>query len=284
MNPSAERPSILSNPRADRVRGVAALGGRSTRSRRGLILVEGPQAVRELLAYRCEYVRDVYISDEAAPLFPDIVDLARRSTRWVHRTTAHVARAMSVDAQGILATATPDSVAGEMPVPSKEPQTYVVICQGRDPGNVGTIIRTADAMGAAAVLTVLGTADVRSPKVIRSSAGSVFHLPIVALPSFATTVDLLRDRGVALLGTSGSATCRELHDLLTSALASGSGPLCSSHAWLLGNEATGLTDEETEGCDHLVRIHMSGKAESLNVAQAGAICLHASQMARLHLA
>ncbi len=273
---------MLANPRADRVRRTAALSGRSARSRAGRILVEGPQAIRELLAHRASAVEDVYVSKAAADAHPDVLALARKATRFVHLTTTEVAEALSPDSQGIVAVADDTAIVrelGAIPVGS----TLVLLAQGRDPGNVGTIIRTADAMGAAALLTVSGTVDVASPKVIRSTAGSVFHLPIVPLPTYEAAAATIHEAGGLVLGTSGGLGTLDLVDLLEESRA-GAGPLAGTHAWALGNEAKGLSAAELDACDALVSIPMTGGAESLNVASAAAMCLFASQTARTRLA
>ena len=163
MSSFAERLTVLDNPRADRVRRVSGLVGRSARSRSGLMLVEGPQAVRELAAHRPDAVRDVYVREDAWQTHADVVDAARRATRWVHPVTAEVAAALSGDSQGICAVASVDAISRELPEPSVG-ETIVVIAQGRDPGNVGTIIRTADAFGAVGVVVVAGTVDASRPQ------------------------------------------------------------------------------------------------------------------------
>ncbi|SPT55992.1 TrmH family RNA methyltransferase [Schaalia odontolytica] len=278
MSSFAERLTVLDNPRADRVRRVSGLVGRSARSRSGLMLVEGPQAVRELAAHRPDAVRDVYVREDAWQTHADVVDAARRATRWVHPVTAEVSTAMSGDSQGICAVASVDAISRELPEPSVG-ETIVVIAQGRDPGNVGTIIRTADAFGAVGVVVVAGTVDASSPKVVRSSAGSVFHIPVCVVASFTDARTLVHVRSAALLGTSGGAGSLSLSDLLVQGLSARS-RLSQSHAWVFGNEARGLSGEEMRLCDALVSIPMAGEAESLNVASAAATCLFASQTVR----
>lgn len=288
----SERPTILSNPHADRVKKVAALVGRSARQRAGLILVEGPQAVRELIAHRPQTIRDVYFASEASRLYSDIVDAARGVTRWVHEVSPEVAWAMSADAQGVIAVAQQQAIQStvegqeatctpeDATVASAISQTFVILAQGRDPGNVGTVIRTADAMGASAVLTCSGTVEVANPKVIRSSAGSIFHLPIIPFQSFDDAVVWVHGQGGQVLGTSGVHGAQDLSQMLCDSLGGQPTPLSSSHAWAMGNEAKGLSEDELAACDHLVFIPMSGHAESLNVASAATICLYASQTAR----
>ena len=278
MSFSAERLTVLDNPRADRVRRVSGLVGRSARSRSGLMLVEGPQAVRELARFRPGAVRDVYVREDAWVTHADIVEAAQRATRWVHPVTAEVSVALSRDSQGVCAVASADAVSRELPEPSVG-ETLVVLAQGRDPGNVGTIIRTADAFGAVGVITVSGTVEATSPKVVRASAGSVFHIPVCIVPSFEEAHALIHRRSAALLGTSGGAGSLDLSQMLAQGV-SGRSRLSQSHAWVFGNEAKGLSGAEMRLCDALVSIPMTGDAESLNVASAATACLFASQTVR----
>ena len=177
MSSFPERLTLLDNPRADRVRRVSGLVGRSARLRSGLMLVEGPQAVRELARFRPGAVRDVYVREDAWDTHADVVEAARCATRWVHPVTNEVSAVLSRDSQGVCAVASHDALVRELPEPSVG-ETLVVLAQGRDPGNVGTIIRTADAFGASGVITVAGTVEATNPKVVRASAGSVFHVPV----------------------------------------------------------------------------------------------------------
>ena len=273
-----ERLTVLDNPRADRVRRVSGLVGRSARSRSGLMLVEGPQAVRELARFRPGAVRDVYVREDAWVTHADIVEAAQRATRWVHPVTAEVSVALSRDSQGVCAVASADAVSRELPEPSVG-ETLVVLAQGRDPGNVGTIIRTADAFGAVGVITVSGTVEATSPKVVRASAGSVFHIPVCIVPSFEEAHALIHRRSAALLGTSGGSGSLDLSQMLAQGV-SGRSRLSQSHAWVFGNEAKGLSGAEMRLCDALVSIPMTGDAESLNVASAATACLFASQTVR----
>ncbi|MGO3797350.1 MAG: TrmH family RNA methyltransferase [Pauljensenia sp.] len=257
------------------MRRVAGLAGRSARSRSGLMLVDGPQAVRELVTHRGEHVRDVYLSGHAAQQHPDILEAARASTRWVHEVTDEVARAMSPDAQGVIAVARSEAVGDGTPRAGGGP--VVVLARAQDPGNAGTIIRTADAMGASRVVLTRDSVDVRNPKVLRASAGSVFHLPVATGVELGSLVEDVHEGGSVVMGTSGADGSLELSDLLAEAMRLGEGALTVSHAWVLGNEAQGLSPLEEDACDVLVRIPMTGQAESLNVSSAAAMCLFASQ-------
>lgn len=272
---STPQPALLDNPRSERVRKVAALTGRSARARFRLMAVEGPQAVRELVAFRGATVRDVYITEAAADAHPDIVSAARAVTRWVHPATEDVVHAMSPDAQGVLAVA--DFGAVEVPergdvVPAGG--FAAVLARVQDPGNVGTLIRTADAMGASCVVVTTGSAEVTSPKVVRSSAGSVFHLPVLSGIGLGEAVDVIHGAGAQVLGTSGGSGSLDLTALIEQR--GGGAVLGAPHAWVLGNEARGMSTEEMAMCDHLVKVPLHGHAESLNVSQAGAMCMFAS--------
>jgi len=242
------------------------------------MLVEGPQAVRELARFRPGAVRDVYVREDAWETHADVVDVARRATRWVHPVTAEVSAALSRDSQGVCAVASADAVSRELPEPSVG-ETLVVLAQGRDPGNVGTIIRTADAFGAVGVIAVSGTVEATSPKVVRASAGSVFHIPVCVVSSFEEAHALIHRRSAALLGTSGGVGSLDLSQMLAQGV-SGRSRLSQSHAWVFGNEAKGLSGAEMRLCDALVSIPMTGDAESLNVASAATACLFASQTVR----
>ena len=280
MNNFSERPSILDNPHAERVKKVAALAGRSARFKHGKILVEGPQAVRELIRHRSSFVEDVYYTLAAAQTHPDVIDDAERLCRWVHEVSDEVSEALSRDSQGICAVARTEAIETSLPE-IQSGDTLVVVAQGRDPGNVGTIMRTADAMGARAIISVKGSVDSSSPKVIRSSAGSVFHLPIVPAASFDEACQTLRGMNAGILGTSGAQGAYSLTSLMSYAAWEKHGWLAQTHAWVFGNEAQGMSDDEMAACDALVMIPMSGQAESLNVASAAAMCLFASQSVRL---
>ena len=153
------------------------------------------------------------------------------------------------------------------------PRLVVVLEAVSDPGNAGTVIRTADAAGADAVVLTDGSTDPHGGKCVRATAGSLWHLPVVSSPPVAEAVAAVRGAGLAVLATSGSAAADDLDDLLDA------GELQGPTAWLLGNEAGGLTDEALALADRTVRIPIRGRAESLNLSTAAAVCLYASTRA-----
>lgn len=258
---------VLTNPRADRVRSVRALSKRSVRERTGRFAVEGPQGVREAVRCAGERVRDVYVTSEALERYADdIVEPALAARLRVHEVTPEVLAAMAgTDApQGVLAvvdssTPTLEDVIGA------GPRLLVLLTHVRDPGNAGTVIRGADAAGADAVLISAASVDVESPKVVRSTAGSLFHLPVVTGLDVAVTLAALAACGIRTYAADGAGTT-----LLPDA------DLTGPHCWVMGNEAWGLDAQVRDACDDVVRVPIHGRAESLNLAMAATLCLYAS--------
>ena len=142
--------------------------------------------------------------------------------------------------------------------------TLIVFCVGvQDPGNLGTIIRSADAFGASGVILSKGTVDLYNPKVVRSTMGSLFHLPIVMTEDERETLEHLRQKNVKIVATTIFArkNCSEAD-------------LTQSLALLVGNEGAGLDKELVKLADEEVKIPMAGQAESLNVGISTAVLLY----------
>jgi TrmH family RNA methyltransferase len=148
----------------------------------------------------------------------------------------------------------------------------VAICADvRDPGNAGTVIRCADAAGADGVVFAGQSVDAYNPKTVRASVGSLFHLPIAVEPDPAAAIRAARAAGLQVLAADGAGEVDLDHaDEL----------LAAPTAWLFGNEAWGLPSELAELADHRVRIPIHGRAESLNLSTAAALCLYASARAQ----
>jgi len=230
-------------------------------------VVEGPQAVREALPDLLELFAD---PDGAARHS----DLLAAAPCPVTAVSADVLATMAETPapQGLLGTAALRDVSLAVAL-AGAPRLVVVLEDVRDPGNAGTVLRTADAAGAGAVVLTEGSTDPHGGKCVRATAGSLWHLPVVHGPTVAETVEALRAAGLTVLATSGSGE-HDLDDLQDT------GGLAGPTAWLLGNEAAGLTDAALGLADRTVRIPLHGRAESLNLAAAAAVCLYAS--ARSH--
>lgn len=275
---------MLSNPRSERVRAARRLAGRSARTRAGAFLVEGPQAVREAVsvhtgAGRPGAVRELFLTADAAARHADVLADATSRRIDVRPCTPDVLAALTDTStpQGLVAVC--DLV--DVPLPAaleRRPRLVAVLAHVRDPGNAGTVIRAADAAGAGAVVTTDASVDPHNPKCVRASAGSLFHVDVVTGVPLAAAVARLRDVGMAVLAADGAGPS-DLDDLVDDA-AAGRGPLTGPVAWVLGNEAWGLSEESRALADHVVRVPIHGAAESLNLAMAATLCLYAT--ARAH--
>lgn len=258
--------SVLTNPRAERVKAVRALGRRSVRQRAGRFVVDGPQGVREVLRFAPHTVVDLYVESSSLDRHRELLQLAQRAELHVHRCDAAVMSAL-VDTQhpqGIVAVCRPVDVPVDRALAADD-GFVVVLAHVRDPGNAGTVIRSADAAGARAVILSDASVDLYNPKVVRSTAGSLWHLPIALGGGVAELIAACRSRGRRVLAADGSGTT-----LLPDADLSG------PHAWLMGNEAWGLDEGIRALADDVVRVPIHGHAESLNLALAATVCMYAS--------
>lgn len=280
----------LSNPRADRVRKVAQLAGRPARLKRREFLAEGPQAVREALRLHQKRVAagepgivyEVYASESCLDRHPDLETLAEGTTAYLATDEVLAAMADTVTPQGILAVCAFLDVSLEQ-VLDAGPQLIAVLCQVRDPGNAGTVLRAADAAGADAVVLTGSSVDIYNPKAVRSTAGSLFHLPVVLAADVEDLAVQCRSRGIGVLAADGYGNLNldRLQDesaarRLGASTAGSEYALESATAWLFGNEAQGLSEDELALADHRVAVPVYGAAESLNLGTAATVCLYAS--------
>ena len=249
------------------------LARRASRAEHGLFLAEGPQAVREALGVPgC--VREVFAVPEAGPSHPDLHSAAEAAgVPWLRvEEPALASLAGTVTPQGVVA------VCGLLDVPLAEvladrPRLLAVCADVRDPGNAGTVIRCADAVGAGGVVLTGSSVDPYNGKAVRASAGSLFHLPLALHPRTGDVIAALRADGLRVLAADGAGEL-DLDD------AADDGLLAGRTAWLFGNEAWGLPEEVAALADDRVRIPIHGRAESLNLATAAAVCLYASARAQ----
>jgi RNA methyltransferase, TrmH family len=290
----------LVNPRAERVRAVRRLGSRVGRSRAGLFVAEGPQAVREAVRAHASapapgIVVTIYATDRAATRCSTELQAAREAGIDVVAVDDGVLAAMTdtVTPQGLLAVCRlvdrpldevlddvlgaddPDQVGHLV----RRPVLLAVLAHVRDPGNAGAVLRAADAAGADAVVLTDGSVDVHNPKCVRSTAGSLFHLPIVQGVGLEHLAGVLTERGVVVLAADGGGDL-DLDDLQDDADSGADAVLRRPTAWVFGNEAWGLAEHERGLATGVVRVPLHGRAESLNLATAATVCLYAS--ARAH--
>ena len=178
----------------------------------------------------------------------------------------------SVSPQGVVAVCRFLDVPLQIALESR-PALVAVAAHIREPGNAGSLVRCADAAGAGAVVFAGSSVEPYNDKVVRASAGSLFHVPIVVASSVADVVRSLQAHGSRVLAADAQG------DLSVDALLQ-QGELCGSVAWMFGNEAWGIPTDERAVADGVVSIPIYGRAESLNVATAAAVCLYATAWAQ----
>lgn len=275
---------MIDNMKADRVRKVADLANRRTRERFGRFLIEGPQSVREAVTWMPDAVRDLYVQAADGPDGPriagetltSIVERSQEHRIYVHPASEAVMRRIS-RLPGIAAVGDADAVRATAQGTQLPEEPFVAaFWQVRDPGNAGTVIRAADAAGCDAVVFVDDCVDMLNPKVIRATAGSLFHIPVMTMgvdEFFGWAGEkVLRTVAADVYGTDGREP-RELPEALRDQDLSGVGK-----AVIFGNEARGLEPGLLGRCDDIVRIPLYGKAESLNLATSAAIMLMSMAM------
>ena len=227
---------------------------RSARRKEGRFVVEGPHLVEESKSHI-----DFVVYAENLPILSKLQAAGIECLKVSKKQFAEISEVETP--QWILAVVKEQKFDLKKVLRSKNP--LIVFCTGvQDPGNLGTIIRTADAMGAACVILSRGTVDLYNPKVVRSTMGSIFHLPIIQNVEVAETIELLKKNDIKIiaLDLSGQKDYFALE--------------YNQSAILVGNEGAGLPKEVIGLCDETVKIPMPGKAESLNVGVSTAIVLY----------
>jgi len=265
-------PEVIS-ARSPRVRAARQLAKRAFRQRARSFLAEGPQAVGEALASGAA-VTELFVTGPALARFGELAAVAAGRGATVHAVSGDVMTelAQTVTPQGLLAVCQfVDVPLTQLLAPG--PRLVVVLASVRDPGNAGTVLRTADAAGADGVIFSGASVDPYNSKCVRASAGSLFHLPVVVDAPLAESVLALRGAGLRVL--AADARARRTLDEAESAAGLG-----QPTAWLFGNEAWGLPGEALALADEAVAVPIYGRAESLNLAAAAAVCLYASARAR----
>ncbi len=273
--------------RSPRLKAARRLTKRALRQRARAFLAEGPQAVSEAFYSRAP-VSELFVTAEARARHADLVSAMADAGIPVHLVSGEVMAelAQTITPQGLLA------VCGFVDVPldqalngsdgpdgpdgrnasSGPPALVAVLASVRDPGNAGTVLRAADAAGAQAVLFSDASVDPYNGKAVRASAGSLFHVPLVAGVRLEQAAGALRAVGLRILAADARGG-RTLDDLSPAELA-------APTAWVFGNEAWGMPEAVLALADESVAVPIYGRAESLNLATAAAVCLYASARAQ----
>jgi RNA methyltransferase, TrmH family len=264
----APQPGDAVGIRSPRVKAARQLSKRAFRERARSFLAEGPQAIREALS-QDGVLTELFVTGQGRARHPELASQAARLGIPVQDVSGEVMAelAQTITPQGLLGVCrfVDQPLAA---VIAAAPRLAVVLANVRDPGNAGTVLRTADAAGADGVIFAAASVDPYNSKCVRSSAGSLFHLPVVAGHDLAGALAELRAAGLQVLAADGSAS----HWLD----GPGGPDLTRPTAWLFGNEAWGLPGDLLDLADDVVAVPIYGRAESLNLAAAAAVCLYAS--------
>jgi TrmH family RNA methyltransferase len=257
---------VLTNPKADIVKGFAQLKQKKARSETGLFLLEGPQGLSELSA---DWAEMVLITAEAAERNSEQVNrLAGVGVEIVFASESVIEKICDTqNPQGVVAICRQIQA---NPSDLSHPALVAVLESPAEPGNLGTIIRVADAAGADAVMIIEPGVDTYNPKLIRATAGSIFHIPIFRFADFESALSQIEAWGLQMFATSAAGLDIRSPNLRFE----------EPTAWIFGNEARGLSPEVRERVGETVSIPIFGEAESLNLATAASICLYQSAFAR----
>lgn len=261
--------AVLLTSSSGRVKAARKLARRNSRAERRLFLAEGSKALTEALD-RPGCVVEVFATPAASAEHPELAQTVRAAeVPWQLADEAAVASLAGAQSpQGIVAVCR--FVDRPLEVVLSGP-TVVICADVRDPGNAGTIIRTADASGASGVVLAGNSVDPYNDKTVRATVGSLFHVPIATADDPLAAVQAAQAAGYRVLAADGAGEVD-----LFAAEEHLDGPV----AWLFGNEAWGLPAELAAAADHRVAIPILGRAESLNLATAAAVCLYASAQRR----
>jgi TrmH family RNA methyltransferase len=255
----AASPLTASNARLKELR---KLSRRSERSERRLFLADGPKAVEGALSVPgC--VVEVFATPAASEQYAALLTPSPTLTLVDDRAMAGLSD--SVTPAGLVALCR-----FLEPARPESPRLVAICADVRDPGNAGTVIRCADAAGADLVVLAGDSVDLYNPKTVRASVGSIFHLPVVVERDPAAAVTAAKDAGLVVLAA----------DMDGEDLFGADEVLAGPTAWLFGNEAWGIPAELRAVADRVVSIPIYGRAESLNLSTAAAVCLYASARAQ----
>lgn len=232
---------------------------KKSRQEEKLFIIEGLRIVRDALQYPC-LVQQIFLTDTAAEKYETILRQEMQEIGRLYRISDAVGRCMTdtEHTQGVFAVCR----IPEHNVKILSSGRYLVLCQLQDPGNMGMILRTCDALGVDAVL-MTNCCDLYSPKVIRATMGSVFRVPVLDVPSPEMLLDILNQQQICSYASVPSVSATPLTDCQFS----------SGCAVWIGNEGNGLPESVISACQHAVTIPMKGGAESLNAAMAAGILL-----------
>lgn len=246
------------------IKEVRSLKNRSAREKKGFFFIEGFRFVAEALKASADILY-VIISESFLAGYgnEDLTDIIGKYSIRCYEVPDHIFESISdtKNPQGILAVL---RLKKRMPGEAGFGNGMLVVMEMvKDPGNMGTIIRTADAAGCAGIIVTDGCVDVFNPKVLRSTMGSVFHIPVYHCGNVEEALKKVKESGFLILAShlEGSTGIFDVD-------------LTGNVALIIGNETVGISETAVRSADLLVKIPMEGRAESLNVSVAAGIMMY----------
>ena len=231
----------------------------SRRKESGLYIVEGIRMVREIPA---DAVKTLYVAESMTDKFADICNQIPAEVEIV-RDSVFQSMSDTNTPQGILAEVYQTATTEDNLFAGDAAPFLLIIERLQDPGNLGTIIRTAEGAGVTGIILSADTVDIYNPKVIRSTMGAIFRVPFCYVQSLTDIIDEIKGAGYEVFATAMEGS--EVYDCID---------YTNGAAFIIGNEANGVSDEVFEKASKRIRIPMEGKLESLNAAVSAAIIMY----------
>lgn len=241
------------------VKKIISLQSKKNRDKDGLFVAEGIRFVSEI---PLDWEVDLYAVTEGFADQNDVKIFEKRASTFIFSQEVFATLSDTEHPQGILAVCHRKKIEASAVI-GKEKGFYLLAEELNDPGNMGTIIRTADACGANGIFLSKGSVDLYNPKVLRSTMGSLFHVPIFQNMDLMEIVSQMKRNNVLVLAAHLKG---EKYPYVFD--------FKGSCAILIGNEARGLSEETAALCNHFVKIPMVGQAESLNASIAAGVLMY----------
>ncbi len=255
----------ITSAQNDLVKKIASLRQKKYRDQHGLFMVEGARSVEASLKSGLYALRHACFNAASEKKHLSLIKSAQKSGAECVLVSAKIMEKLSgqnnpQDVIGVYAQNYADARA----LCKNAKKCLMVLDDIRDPGNLGTIIRTADALALDGIILPDGACDLFSPESVRATMDSIFHVPVARCEK-AVLIENLRQNKIRLIGTDGGAE-KDFRDVSYAA----------PFALAMGGEQNGLSPDLAKACQHIVRLPMPGKAESLNLAVAAGVMLYAA--------
>lgn len=255
---------IITSPTNPIIKNIKGLYRKKTRWSKKRFLIEGINSIEELLNKE-NLIDTIIYSDKLLDVNEgiDLLNMINKTNINIINVPHNLYKEITdvSNPQGIMAIVKFNLVPFKDILKNKG--FLVLLDEVMDPGNMGTIIRTADAFGANGVIISEGSVDIYNPKVVRASMGSIFHIPLCYVDNISETFEAFKERSIPILATSLESH-KFIHEI----------DIKEDMVFVIGNEARGVSKSSIVNADELVKIYMPGEAESLNAAIAASIIMY----------